>query len=361
MTIFDNCFRFTGLIGHGGMSRIYLAKDLIAEDNVVAKVIHFSNAIFRSKEDLIDYIKSFFHEFDIGQGINHAGFVNARDFRLYGDTPVIIQEMADGVSLRDVFTYKAKLMSLFEAMGILYQICQAIDFFHSRGIIHGDVKPENMHRHDNKVKILDLGLAQRIGERYSEFTRSFLTPDYASPEQLLKNQCDIRSDNFAVALMAYELITESHPFRGDSVRQTTINISNGYKTAYPSLTKLNIDPEEWERVFKIAFNRDPDRRYQSCDHFYDDLLGAMKDKDIDRKSIAASFEYSKSSKLAKQTRRPRGQIDQEFYSFLAKIDRDELDYQEFLDRCNKTHEIIQSQIPVTLHETVNRKNGPLPN
>ena len=198
--------------GEGGFARIYKARS--PEGGVVALKFPMIDLI----GDIATY-ERFLREFKIGQKLNHPAFAHmiALSDSPYG--PYIVQEFIEGVSLRDQFINNQPL-PLEEALNIADQIADALAHIHARGVVHRDLKPDNVIiGPDKKIHILDLGnalfeRARRVTWRI--FSDAMGTPDYIAPEQIQGKRGDNRTDIYALGIILYEMLTGSVPFKADN-------------------------------------------------------------------------------------------------------------------------------------------------
>ncbi|MBW3599150.1 MAG: protein kinase, partial [Planctomycetes bacterium] len=193
-------------LGRGGMGFVYLARDRRLDRLVAIKVV--ARRASSPDERLEDALA---HEARMGAGLTHPAIAVVYDFGFHQGRAFTVFEHVDGDGLRDVLARRGRLL-LEEARPIVGAIARALDFAHSRGIVHRDLKPENVRSsRQGQYKILDLGLAQEFrGHRnWGTFAG---TPAYASPEQAAGLPSDGRTDQYALAVMAYEMLVGRRPF-----------------------------------------------------------------------------------------------------------------------------------------------------
>ena len=171
----------------------------------------------------------------------------------------IAMEYLEGQTLRDVIEIEGKLPPE-RAVEIVTQICDALAYAHSRGVIHRDIKPDNIQiLPGNRIKITDFGIARIMEEpTLTADGQVFGTPSYMSPEQVAGKPLDCRTDLFSLGIVLYELLTGRKPFMGDTVVTITYNIMNQDVAIPPTI------PAYLDRVVRRSLAKDPNLRYQSA-------------------------------------------------------------------------------------------------
>jgi serine/threonine-protein kinase len=159
------------------------------------------------------------------------------------------------------------------ALGIVLQICKALDHIHSHGVIHRDLKPENIMVDENdNIKIIDFGISANIGSRritFAKLSDTMGTPDYISPEQVQGGRGDARSDVYAVGVMLYEMLTGSVPFTGANA---FVIMNNRLLNDPVPPRELNPDiTPQMQEVLYRALERNPKNRYRTARDFAFDL------------------------------------------------------------------------------------------
>jgi serine/threonine-protein kinase len=255
-------------LGEGGMGTVYLAEHVIIEKKVALKVL---SEDFARKADLV---QRFMQEAKAASRIGHENIVDIHDF---GETPsgsvFIAMEFLEG---RDLATLIREVGALpFErTRQIVSQICRALGAAHAKGIIHRDMKPENVYLIEREgradfVKILDFGIAKISslddggGARLTRTGMIFGTPEYMSPEQARGDKPDQRVDIYAVGCILYEMLTGDVPFHAD----TFMGVLTKHMFEQPTPPSLfapdkNIPPDA-EAVVLRAISKDRDHRFQS--------------------------------------------------------------------------------------------------
>lgn len=260
-------YRISREIGSGGMGVVYEAEDTVLGRRVAIKMLKGANT---QKARLL-------REAQAISRITHPNIATIYD---YGETdeglPFIVMELVDGEPLNEYL--KRRGNNLFETVGILIKIADALSAAHKIGIIHRDIKPSNIIIGDNKsVKVLDFGLSRQLAGDFDggdstdganvEVTRTqkgviLGTPLYLSPEQTLGEETDARSDVFSIGTLIYECITGVSPFRAESIIEVCAKILRDSPSA-PS--EINPDvPETLDAVTLKALAKLPENRYQDA-------------------------------------------------------------------------------------------------
>ena len=256
-------YRVLEMLGYGGMGTVYLAEHVTIEKKVALKVLLPE---FAGRSDLRE---RFLQEARAAARIGHENIVDITDF---GTTPdgsaFFAMEYLDGQDLSRIIGREGPL-SRIRAKPILLRICRALAAAHGHGVIHRDMKPENIflvEREGKKdfVKILDFGIAKVSAEEQQQhLTRTGMligTPDYMSPEQAQGKELDHRVDIYAVGIIMYEMLTGVVPFRGKTFMDT---LSKHMFEQPPPPTQMNPDasfPPEAESIIFTALAKDPAQR-----------------------------------------------------------------------------------------------------
>ena len=270
-------YRVIRRLGEGGMGVVYQAVDERLDKSVALKVL---------KEDFSkrqDVVARFTQEAKSAARIKHENVLDVTD---YGKTETgsyyIAMELLVGTDLADVLQ-KGEPMTVERATDIAVQICRALSAAHGLGVVHRDMKPENvflLKSNDGRevVKIVDFGIAQMTdsaGENTRKLTRTgmiFGTPEYMSPEQASGKQIDHRVDVYATGVILYEMFAGRVPFVGDSFMGV---LTQHMFEPPPAITELNPNADvtaEFTAVIFKALAKDPNQRYASMAEFSEDLI-----------------------------------------------------------------------------------------
>ena len=247
-------------LGHGGMSRVYLASDTHDQQKVVLK---FPN------DELIGDIgvyERYKREAEIGNRVNHPHVQHLLNPGEHHSDEYLVMEYIHGRTLRELMEENnSQPLPVSEALRIALQVCDALVYCHEHGVFHRDIKPENiMVQEDGNIKIIDFGIALLEGARrvtWRGLTGMVGTPDYMSPEQLKGERGAAASDVYAVGVVLYEMLCGRTPFDGENV----FAVMNQHITLDPP-SILNFNPDlspALATVVMKAIRRDPDKRFHS--------------------------------------------------------------------------------------------------
>ncbi len=253
-------------LGRGGMGLVFLGRDARLDRPVAIKAIlpgdndRYAQGPATEKQSQ----DRFLQEAKIGANLTHPAIATVHDFGFHGDTPFAVFEYVAGPMLYHVLKRRGRL-PLDEVQLIIGPLSQALDFAHSRFVVHRDLKPANIKATEQgDFKILDLGLAREF-RRPADWRGFEGTPAYASPEQAEGLPCDGRTDQYALALIAYELLSGRRPFQSRDPREL---LQSHRAEEPPPLSSLAPDvPKSVEAAIRQALSKDPDRRFPSCEQF----------------------------------------------------------------------------------------------
>lgn len=238
------------LVGRGGASEVYRALQRSLKRIVALKVITGDSA-------------SIAREASNSARITHTNVVTVFDADLQGSRPCIVMEFVEGVTLRvwmERLRQRGQTVSPDELRAVVRQTASALSAAHRKGLVHCDVKPENIllvkTGPDYLIRVTDFGIARRLETPTGS---AIGTPGYIAPEYLRGHRPDARADLFAVGVVLYELLTGRHPFAGRSVAETHFNALS-YVPRLPS----GIDPT-LAAITRKALEKDPERRYQTAE------------------------------------------------------------------------------------------------
>ena len=275
-------------LGSGGMGEVYLARDTKLERSVAIKLLPA-----RYTEDP-DRVRRFGQEAKAASALNHPNIIVIHEIGEFDGLHFIVTEFVEGRTLRQQMTGLQKLPVVLD---VVIQVAGALAAAHAAGIVHRDVKPENiMLRSDGYVKVLDFGLAKLTEPQFSgteaptiarvdtETGTVMGTARYMSPEQARGLKVDARSDVFSLGVVLYEIIAGQPPFSGESNADVIASI---LEKDPPPLARFSPEaPEALERIIAKALRKDFEERYQT-----------IKDLLIDLKDLKQEIEFS--AKLAR--------------------------------------------------------------
>ena len=258
-----NC-RILGEIGSGGMAVVYKAVQEPLGRLVAIKALKPSIAMDSQ------FAKRFEREAHFMASLQHENILHVVDFVKDGRSMYIIMEYVQGIDLYDLLEQTPTLPPEVASI-VAMQVSRALDYAHFRGIIHRDIKPANvMISHQGEVKLMDFGIAR--DDKLSDLTETGTglgTPSYMSPEQILGDKLDFRSDIFSVGIVLYQMVTGQKPFVEDDSRTVMQKIR---LDRFVSPRKLNPRvPRQLERILARCMEKMPANRYPTTQALIDDL------------------------------------------------------------------------------------------
>jgi len=258
-------YRIESLVARSGMASIFRATDMLNGCTVAIKIPHPE---MEADPQLFDRFK---REQEIGEKLDHPGvmrvFKDTNRSRIY-----MAMEWVEGQLLRNLIGGRAK-MPADRAARITAKVCDALDYIHTHGVVHRDMKPENiMVDADDNIKLIDFGIAANEGSRrltFAKLSNVMGTPDYISPEQVKGKRGDARSDIYSVGAMLYEMLTGKVPFTGNNAF-LIMNDRLLNSPVPPREIEPSISPAMQEIIYR-ALERDPKNRYGAAREFAWDL------------------------------------------------------------------------------------------
>lgn len=255
-------------IGGGGMANVYLARDMILEREVAIKVLRLEYA---NDEE---FIARFDREAQSATSLFHPNIVNIYDVGEEDHILYMVMEYVDGMTLKEYILQRGPL-EVNEALDIMKQITSAITHAHANGIVHRDIKPQNilMDSH-GKVKVTDFGIAMALSATSLTQTNSILgSVHYLSPEQARGGMATKKSDIYSIGVVLYELLTGRLPFSGES--PVSIALKH-LQNDTPSVRRFNENiPQSVENIVLKAMAKDPFHRYENVAGLEQALESAM--------------------------------------------------------------------------------------
>ena len=276
------------LLGEGGMGAVYKAKDRELDSFVALKLIRpelaSSPAILaRFKQELL-----------LAHQVTHKNVIRIYDLSEADGVKFITMEFIEGEDLRHLLLDRGKLPPA-EAAEIIRQVCLALEAAHSVGVIHRDLKPQNiMQDKQGRILVMDFGLARTIGSEGMTQTGALVgTMEYMSPEQAMGSDLDQRSDIFALGLIFFELLTGKTPYKADTAIASLLKRSQ--ERAIPAVSLEPSVPQGLNDIVAKCLERDLTQRYH-------DVQEILNDLDVwEGKRAAATLHFPTSSKPWGQT------------------------------------------------------------
>jgi serine/threonine-protein kinase len=257
--IFDERFEITELISRSGMASIFRARDLQSGAQVAIKVPHM-----QFESDVATFTR-FQREEEIGRQLDHPYILKIIPGPSTKSRPYLVMEFLEGQTLDKVME-ATKPLPEKDAAKIASRICEALDHMHKKGVVHRDLKPQNiMVCNDGGIRILDFGIAKAARMRrltFAGFSPTMGTPDYMAPEQVNGRRGDHRTDIYSLGAILYEMVTGKVPFEGESP-YVVMNIRTTGDPTAPRKINEQITPV-MEEIILHALARDPGQRYASA-------------------------------------------------------------------------------------------------
>ncbi len=270
----DNRYEILEVIGQGGMAVVFKAKCHRLNRLVAIKVLKPELA------DDAEFRRRFHDESQAVAMLSHPNIVSVYDVSKGGGLEYIVMELIDGITLKQYMERRGQL-NWREALHFITQVMRALSHAHSRGIIHRDIKPQNiMILRDGSVKVADFGIACLTAKNSQTMAgkEAMGSVHYISPEQAKGDRIDQRSDIYSAGVVLYEMLTSRLPFEGD----TPVSIAIQHFSAVPlNPREINPDiPEALELICMKAMAPQLDRRYRTADEMIRDLEEFRKNPDI---------------------------------------------------------------------------------
>ena len=269
----DGRYQITELIGVGGMSDVYKGVDIMENRTVAVKILKRE---FSENEEFVRYFRNESRAIAV---LSHPNIVKIFDVGYEHDLQYIVMEYINGITLKECIEQKG-MLQWRECVHYTIQILRALQLAHDRGIIHRDIKPQNvMLLADGTIKVMDFGIAcfsrQNAG---SNTERTMGSVHYVSPEQARGERTDERGDLYSVGVMMYEMLTGRKPFDGE----TPVSVALKHMNEEP------VRPSEYnssiykglEEIVLRAMEKDPTKRYQSASGMIRDIEAFKNDQSI---------------------------------------------------------------------------------
>ena len=292
----DNRYEILERIGTGGMAVVYKAKCHRLNRLVAVKIL---------KSDLAqdeDFRRRFNAESQAVAQLSHPNIVSVYDVSRGGDIEYIVMELIDGITLKQYMEKRGQL-NWRESLHFVTQIMRGLSHAHSRGIVHRDIKPQNvMVLRDGSVKVADFGIACLENAAQTLTQEALGSVHYISPEQARGDRIDARSDIYSAGVVLYEMLTGRLPFEGDSA----VSVAIQHLSSVPLAPReINPDiPEQLELICMKAMAPDLDKRYPSADAMIADLEAFRKNPGVNLDFELSDLRTEESDEPTQKLRTP---------------------------------------------------------
>ncbi len=262
-------YEIVGFLGAGGMGQVFHAVHTKIGRAAAIKILS-------TTADNSTFTERFFNEARLQSSLHHPNIATLYDFKEIDGQLIIFMEYADGECLDDMI--KRRAFTVEDALTTFEAICDAVGFIHGNGIVHRDIKAQNIKlTSGKKVKLLDFGIAKDDASlRLTRADGVIGTPTYLAPEQLAGKGAGPHTDIWALGVLLYEMLTGSAPFKGDTLGDLLSQINAG---TFEAPEKLNpaVSPQVALIVAK-CLKQNPDERYQAVDDLLVDVRGQLGGK-----------------------------------------------------------------------------------
>ncbi len=264
---FSHRYEIIGVLGRGGMGTVYRARDLELDEEVAIKTLR--------PELLTDatLLGRFKDEIKLARRLSDQNIVRTHDFGEWSGVCYLTMEYVEGITVRELLDTRGKL-GISSTLAIAGQLAHSLQVAHEHGVIHRDIKPQNLLLDDEGVlKVMDFGVA-RLAERSTSMTEAGLvigTPAYMPPEQLLAEQVDARSDLYAAGVVLYECLTGKPPFEAASVTSLVAKMLTT-EARPPVEVNAEIPPALSALIMRLLAKK-PEARVQTAAELAEQLVG----------------------------------------------------------------------------------------
>ena len=260
-TLLNGRYALIAQQGSGGMSVIYRAVDRMLQRNVAVKILRPSLTTDPA------FLEKFRNEARSIANLSHPNIVTVFDVGSDGSTHYIVMELVDGQDLKKVIKATGA-MPLEKVIDITLQICAGIGYAHRSGIVHADIKPQNiLLTRDEKVKVTDFGIAQALSDTQPQQRAEVVwgSPHYFSPEQAKGEQPSARSDVYSIGIVMFEMLTGRLPFTGTNQQELAMA---HIRERIPLVIEFNPSvPPGLAELIKQAMAKEPAERFRDADQF----------------------------------------------------------------------------------------------
>ncbi len=262
-------YEVVGLLGSGGMGAVYQVRHLISDRTEAMKVLLPD---FESDPHLAD---RFIREIRLQASLSHPNIASLHNALRVQNQLLMVMEYVDGRTLAEII--RSGPLNQLQAVQMATQVLAALEYAHSRGIIHRDVKPSNiMITAEGIAKLMDFGIARGVAEHghLTQAGAAIGSLYYMSPEQLAAGNVDSRSDLYATGVTLFEALTGERPFKGNTAAEL-LEAQIKSRPADPSVLNSRVS-RELSRIILKALEKNPGERYESAADFRDEIIGALQ-------------------------------------------------------------------------------------
>jgi eukaryotic-like serine/threonine-protein kinase len=261
-------YTVTAFLGAGGMGEVYRGVQRNLNRNVAIKIL---------KNVQNESLKLRFHnEARLQSGLHHPNIAALYDFQEIRGQLCIFMEYVDGEGLEDLI--KRQFFAVEEALIAFHSICEAVGFIHRNGIVHRDIKAQNIKLNSNgQIRLLDFGIAKDAESRKLTKTGGVIgTPGYIAPEQLDGKAADFQTDVWALGILLYEMLTGTQPFKANALVELCLKIESG---EYLPVERANpAVPREITRIVERCLRKDKNQRFRNAGELAQETAQILKNK-----------------------------------------------------------------------------------
>lgn len=290
----DGRYEITELIGVGGMADVYKATDILEDRTVAVKILKTEFA------DNEEFVRRFRNESKAIAVLSHPNIVKIFDVGFSEKIQFIVMEYIDGITLKE-FMEQQGVIKWKDCVHFIIQILRALQHAHDRGIVHRDIKPQNiMLFSDGTIKVMDFGIARFAREEGKTISdKAIGSVHYISPEQASGDVTDEKSDIYSVGVMMYEMLCGVKPFDGDN--PVSVALMHMQNEAKPLRAVNDSVPEGLEEIVIRAMQKEAPKRYQSASEMIKDIEEFKKNPSIvfEYKYLSEKTQYFNASAVSK--------------------------------------------------------------
>ncbi len=298
----DGRYEITELIGVGGMADVYKATDILEDKTVAVKILKTEFA------DNEEFVRRFRNESKAIAVLSHPNIVKIYDVGFTDKIQFIVMEYIDGITLKE-FMEQQGVIKWKDCVHFIVQILRALQHAHDRGIVHRDIKPQNiMLFSDGTIKVMDFGIARFAREEGKTISdKAIGSVHYISPEQARGDVTDEKSDIYSVGVMMYEMLCGVKPFDGDN--PVSVALMHMQNEAAPLRSVNDSVPEGLEEIVIRAMQKEAPKRYQSASEMIKDIEEFKKNPSIvfEYKYLSEKTQYFNASAVSKAAESSRNE------------------------------------------------------